>query len=458
MSNHHPAAPGSMSHPTVTPTPAPNLVADTICRTAELGLSIDIAADAGNVTHLYCHSVTVDSNCPHCGHACRVRDHVERRLTDLPIAGHPTLLHVRVPRLVCGNDDCPVTVFRAPIPQAAEDRQSVTHRVTRWILQRMAIDGMSVKACARALGIGWDKTNQLALTACRHLAYGDPTGWTGSESSASTSTSGSTSRRVSWGDGSPGFVTVIVDLTPLIDGAGPARLLDMVPGRSADAFGGWLDARGSTFRRRILVVTMDGFTGYAKAATQHLSQARQVMDPFHVVHLAIDKLTACRQRVQNETTGHRGRSGDPLYGIRRILLTRKSLVTPTNAAKLDEVLTSEAHLPVQMTWHFYQEILAAYRADRPRDGKLRMFKVIKALHVKIPNELRELRVLGQTLWKRRADILAYFDTGASNGPVENINGKLEHLRGIALGFRNKANYMLRSLIHSGGLRGAINAL
>ncbi|WP_334144793.1 transposase, partial [Corynebacterium nuruki] len=98
------------------------------------------------------------------------------------------------------------------------------------------------------------------------------------------------------------------------------------------------------------------------------------------------------------------------------------------------------------------------QADRPRDGKLRMFKVIKALHVKIPNDLRELRVLGQTLWRRRADILAYFDTGASNGPVENINGKLEHLRGIALGFRNKANYILRSLIHSGGLRGAINAL
>ncbi|MGP5039748.1 ISL3 family transposase, partial [Corynebacterium variabile] len=260
------------------------------------------------------------------------------------------------------------------------------------------------------------------------------------------------------GDGSPGFVTVIVDLTPLVDGVGSARLLDMVPGRSADAFGDWLDARGSTFRHRIRVVTMDGFTGYAKAATQHLAQARQVMDPFHVVHLAIDKLTACRQRVQNETMGHRGRSGDPLYGIRRILLTRKTLVTPKNAVKLDDVLTNDAHLPVQVTWHFYQEIIAAYQQDRPRDGKLRMFKVIKALHVKIPNDLRELRVLGQTLWRRRADILAYFDTGASNGPVENINGKLEHLRGIALGFRNKANYILRSLIHSGGLRGAINAL
>lgn len=121
------------------------------------------------------------------------------------------------------------------------------------------------------------------------------------------------------------------------------------------------------------------------------------MDPFHVVHLAIDKLTACRQRVQNETTGHRGRPGDPLYGIRRILLTRKSLTTPTNAVKLDDVLTSEAHLQVQVTWHFYQEILAVHQADCSRDGKLRMSKVIKALHGKIPNEMRELRVLGQTL-------------------------------------------------------------
>ena len=52
----------------------------------------------------------------------------------------------------------------------------------------------------------------------------------------------------------------------------------------------------------------------------------------------------------------------------------------------------------------------------------------------------------------------HFDTGASNGPVEAINGRLEHLRGIALGFRNLNHYILRSLIHSGGLQAKINAL
>ena len=52
---------------------------------------------------------------------------------------------------------------------------------------------------------------------------------------------------------------------------------------------------------------MDGFTGYATAVEEQLPQADKVMDPFHVVHLAADKLTSCRQRLQRETTGRRGR-------------------------------------------------------------------------------------------------------------------------------------------------------
>jgi hypothetical protein len=50
-------------------------------------------------------------------------------------------------------------------------------------------------------------------------------------------------------------------------------------------------------------------------------------------------------------------------------------------------------------------------------------------------------------------VLAYFDRpGTSNGPTEAINGRLEHLRGSALGFRNLTNYIARSLLESGGFR------
>jgi len=50
-------------------------------------------------------------------------------------------------------------------------------------------------------------------------------------------------------------------------------------------------------------------------------------------------------------------------------------------------------------------------------------------------------------------VLAYFDRpGTSNGPTEAINGRLEHLRGSALGFRNLTNYIARSLLETGGFR------
>jgi transposase len=79
--------------------------------------------------------------------------------------------------------------------------------------------------------------------------------------------------------------------------------------------------------------------------------------------------------------------------------------------------------------------------------------VIDSLRRGVPEALVELGKLGRTLNRRAGDVLAYFDLpGTSNGPTEAINGRLEHLRGSALGFRNLTNYIGRSLLESGGFR------
>lgn len=131
--------------------------------------------------------------------------------------------------------------------------------------------------------------------------------------------------------GEDGFVTVIVALTPVLDGTGRARLLDLVPGRSAAAFKDWLAQQSLAFRAQVEVVAMDGFSGYKSAAADQLPEATPVMDPFHVVALAGDKLDLCRQRIQQQTCGHRGRAGDPLYGVRRML--RDPAVTAQRTTK-----------------------------------------------------------------------------------------------------------------------------
>jgi len=315
---------------------------------------------------------------------------------------------------------------------------------------------MSVAATAKALGVGWELVSKVAVTATRNLVYADPSHLAGVRILGVDEHVWKHTRR----PGEPSsMVTVLVDLTPLVDGEGPARLIDMRPGRSAEVLRSWLQQRSEAFRESVQVVTMDGFAGYATAVDHALPAATKVMDPFHVVHLAAEKLTGCRQRLQRETTGRRGRKDDPLYKHRRSLMTRTNYLTDRQKQRLNLLwATDDDYVALQVTWAFYQDVIAAYGHPDKSRGKKLMTRVIHTLHKGLPEGLEELAQLGRTLWRRRAGILAYFDLGASNGPVEAINGRLEHLRGIALGFRNLNHYILRSLIHSGQLQDRINAL
>ena len=98
-------------------------------------------------------------------------------------------------------------------------------------------------------------------------------------------------------------------------------------------------------------------------------------------------------------------------------------------------------------------MIAAYREPDRSRGRALMKQLINSVSHGVPTALVELITLGRTLNKRAADVLAYFDRpGTSNGPTEAINGRLEHLRGSALGFRNLTNYIARSLLKTGGFR------
>ena len=92
-------------------------------------------------------------------------------------------------------------------------------------------------------------------------------------------------------------------------------------------------------------------------------------------------------------------------------------------------------------------------ADDRRRGRDLITALIDSVSKGVPAALVEVITLGRTLKKRADDVLAHFDRpGTSNGPTEAINGRLEHLRGSALGFRNLTNYIARSLLETGGFR------
>jgi transposase len=304
-----------------------------------------------------------------------------------------------------------------------------------------------VARIAEALAVSWNTANNAVLAEGQRVLIDDPGRFDGVQVLGVDEHVWRHTRR---GDK---YVTVIIDLTAVREGTGPARLLDMVEGRSKQAFQQWLADRPQEWRDGVEVVAMDGFSGFKTATTEELPEAVTVMDPFHVVRLAGNALDECRRRVQLDTCGHRGRKTDPLYAARRTLHTGADLLTDKQQTRLQALFAVHAHVEVEATWSIYQRTVAAYREHDRNRGRAVMQALINALSNAVPKALQEVITLGRTLNKRAADILAYFDRpGTSNGPTEAINGRLEHLRGSALGFRNLTNYIARSLLETGGFR------
>jgi transposase len=416
----------------------------TFARLDELGLHVTGQRLEPGRAVLACRVVEPDDWCRRCGCQGTPRDTVTRQLAHEPLGWRPTTLLVTVRRYRCAGCGC---VWRQDTSAAAEPRAKLSRRGLRWALEAIVVQHLTVARIADALAVAWSTANDAVLTEGKRVLINDPARFDGVRV---IGVDEHVWRHTRKGDK---YVTVIIDLTPIRDGTGPSRLLDMVEGRSKQVLRTWLDEREQAWREALEVVAMDGFTGFKTATAEELPDAVTVLDPFHVVRLAGDALDRCRRRIQQDLHGRRGRAKDPLYRSRRTLHTGADLITDKQKTRLQTLFANDDHVQVEATWGIYQRMIAAYRQPDRAAGRKQMQALIDSVSSGVPKALTEIATLGRTLKKRAADVLAYFDRpGTSNGPTEAINGRLEHLRGSALGFRNLTNYIARSLLETGGFR------
>jgi len=212
-----------------------------------------------------------------------------------------------------------------------------------------------------------------------------------------------------------------------------------------------LSVHDEAWRAGIATASLDPFRGYATALGSQLPGAVRVLDPFHVVRLALAAVDDVRRRVQQAQTGHRGRTGDPLYGIRRVLRRRVDHLSVKARARLETGLVAgDPDGEVTIAWTIAQQVMALYRLDDPAQARARAADRMTALRTcPIP----ELARLGRTLHVWRDELVAHFDHPAvSNGPTENLNLKIKNTKRIARGYRNFGHYRLRLLLNHGRIR------
>jgi transposase len=372
--------------------------------------------------------------------ACGVRAHSKGRPTvivrDVDAFDRPVRLCWVKRRWRCPEDACPRGSWTEHT-DAITSRMSLTERARAQACRRVGRDGESVAAVARDFAVGWHTIMRAVIDVGEPLVD-DPdrtAGVTALGVDETTFLAAGPKRRTQ-------FVTGLVDLRR-------SRLLDIVDGRAGKAVTDWLESREDAWLSAVERVALDPYRGYYNALVGGLDAPEVVVDAFHIVRLGNKVVDEVRRRVQQDTLGHRGRKGDPLYGIRRLLLTGDERLTARGRERLRAGLA--AGDPEDEVWYAHivkEQLRAVYRADdeaAARQALAEFYDVAKAADIPECDRLRK------TIRRWEDEVMAYYSSdGLSNARTEAVNGLCKKVKRIGHGFRNLRNYRLRLLLHCGG--------
>ncbi|CAN5667775.1 ISL3-like element ISMsm4 family transposase [soil metagenome] len=374
--------------------------------------------------------------CPGCGVVARAHDRMVVEYRDLAAFGRPARLRWDKRRWRCEEPRCAIRSWTESSPQFSA-RCVLTNRAGAECCRQVGRNARPVTQMAHELGVGWD-TVMDAVREHGEPLIDDP------ERVGQVRALGvdETSWLAATKDHPTLYASGLVDLHAKL-------VIDVIAGNSAEDLGSWLDRQPAPWLADIRGVATDLAESYRAGLDGRLDHAIRVADPFHVVRLGNRCLDQVRRRVQNRTLGHRGRKRDPLYRIRKLMLTgTERLEGPGLERMLLGLRLGDPDQEVLGAWLAKESVRDVYLADDPNDAALLLDKTIEGCAL---DPVPEIGSLGRTLSRWRTEILAHHTTGASNGPTEGLNLLIKKVKRAGHGFRSFANYRLRILLYAGGV-------
>ena len=380
--------------------------------------------------------------CGGCGVRARSKGRREVRLRDAPDPGG-VACEVRWNKRVwrCPNPGCEACTWTEEC-ELAGPRRVLTRRAAQWAVGRLAAVEGTVASAARRLGVAWATVWSWVGDAAQQVAD-DPervgaVARLGLDETVTGSAGRLRRRRC---------VSAAVD-------AATGQVLDVFDGCDSADLHRWLEQQPAGWLAAIEVVCCDPHEGYRSGITRarrdtHLSDSVKIAaDAFHIVRLANQALDSARRRVQNETTGHRGRKGDPLCHARKLLLMGAERL---DAAAWDKMLAAlDAADPtdeIRECWAAKEHVRDVFRADNPLDAQQHLDDAIA--WCEHPSAPPELATLARTLRRWHTEIGTAVQTRTNNARTEAANVRIKDIKRSARGFRNLQNNRPRILLAAG---------
>jgi transposase len=408
----------------------------------------EVDAEAGGGRTVWV--VTADRQaaaCPGCGTvSARVKGYVTTRPADLR-HGQDKIAVVWVKRrLECREPSCPRKTFTESLAQVPP-RCRVTTRLRGHAAGLVADGGRTVAQAARECGLSWPVVHE-AFADRADPVLGQPPAL-----AAHLGIDEHRRGRPRWRiDADTGEYVLLADRwhTCFFDLSGDQGLLGQVEGRTADDAAYWLAQAAPAWRDHVQVVAMDMCSIYKSAVRRMLPSAQIVADLFHVVQLAVKMTGDVRRRVVREKYGRRGRSGDPEYGVKGLLVRNLEHLSAAQFAKIIDTLDRDRYgQEIAAAWiskeklrdalNLRARVTGSVPCERQVRDRLFAFYDWCARHDDIP----ELITLARTISRWEEEITAAVITGITNATSESLNRLAKLEARLAYGFRNPLNQRRR---------------
>lgn len=404
---------------------------------------------AGEALRVHVRCDDPPAGCSGCGGRVDQKGLERVELVDLAAFGRQTRLVWHKRRWRCAGR-CGAGSWTEQRPGIAPARHRLTTRAGRWATRQVGECARPVSDIATELGVDWHTVNDCVIAWGEALLDADvdrvgDTAVVGLDETLAVR-HGKFRTKV--------WATTIADVEA-------GQLIDMVQDRDAAACCAWFADQDPDWVAGIDAVTIDMSSVYLKVADTMLPDAKQVVDRFHLIKLANQRLDDCRRRIQNQTLGRRGRKHDPLYRARRRLTIGAERLDPDQHDRINELLDAgdpSGHL--RQLWLAKEQLRAIF--DHPDRGVAAgEFLLMAQAFAHAPGRQNELRRLGRTLLRWRHQILNWFwHHQISNGPTEAVNNLMKRVKRAAFGFRRFDHYRIRALLYAGkpnwDLLGTIN--
>jgi transposase len=382
---------------------------------------VELKIDAGEV-HVHVNHGDHAWQCPECERVSPLNDHQDERVwRHLDTMQYTTLLHARPPRVNCSEHG--VRAVRLPW---ADPKSRFTLLFETFAIQVLL--QTSVQAAARLLRLSWDEAFGIQRRAVdRGLRRKEhrPPAYIGIDEKAFRAGQGS-------------YMTLICDLMR-------GTVEWVAEDRKAEAVTKYLDQFTDDQLAKILGFAVDMWRAYTKALNQKIPDAESkiIYDRFHVMQEINEALDMIRKMESRELL----KEGDETLKGSKYLWLRSHENVPSSL-RLRFAALRRLKLKTARAWAIKESLRHLWDFRLPSRA-LAFWK--RWYYWATHSQLQPIIRAAAKLKKHEAKILNYFIHRITNSMSESINGRIERLKRIANGFRNKDNFRIAILFRHGGL-------